>query len=447
MTRSILLAAAVCLLGCGKTAEPDPEPVRNIEDEGKLLPSPVGEPYGALVQQEIGPDGGSLASDDGRFLLTVPAGALQAPTRLSVQSITATAPGAIGVSVRLEKPAGVTFAQPVRLSFKLASFELSGVAVETLSIGSQNAQGFWETSQATLDVPTRTLSMTTSHFSDWSPLAGLQLVPATASVQVGKQLTLRVRQCNRVNAESLKQCIEGTQPPCLVAFCHEFSPGADVVEDWSVNGKAGGDSQIGTVSKLANGTGGTFTAPTKKPEANVVDVSARYPVGQSDFGRNTVLTMVSNVTITDDPEYLAELFFSGNVNGLFSGDGQLAFQRIEDLPDVERYRINRGTFSLNFTYPECDTVTNLVVQADTRGELVVRKSNNKLGKTYFWSATSVPRDVPLRCYDPRMTMVTPILISLNPTQQSYENSKMIIGTAPNMSLGGEVRWLLFKTDR
>jgi hypothetical protein len=431
---SLLVGGFVaCSLAC-EAPSALPDSGINLENEGKLLASPVGEPDGEAVQAEIGADGGTLSTDDGRFILTVPAGALAAKTRLSVRPIVATAPGAAGLAVRLEKPAGVEFSQPVTVSFRLTAFELAGADLQSLGVGFQNAQGFWEKVPATWSAAAQTLSATTSHFSDWSALVGRQLEPGSASVQVGKTVTLTMRFCNEVSPDQQPTCRPGEGTPCLVAQCRTLSlPGSDF-DQWSVNGNLGGNSQTGTV--VQNGPGAVFTAPSKKPDPNQVAVSVRYAVTD---GQQRLL--VSNITITDDPEYSGEVFFGGGVNGLFAGDGALGLQRFEDLADVARYRVVRGEFYLSFTYPDCEPVRYLKVPVTPGGELVVRKSKNALGKTHFWSTTTMAVDVPLRCGSPRETRITPILMALNPEQAPYQDARELRGKGRNMSLGGKVAWV------
>ena len=437
MTRPLSSLVVAGLLACSLACEAPstlPDSGINLENEGKLLSSPMGEPDGEALEAEIGADGGTLSTDDGRFILTVPAGALAAKTRLSVRPITATAPGAAGLAVRLEKPAGVEFAQPVKVSFRLTATEFAGADLQSLGVGFQNAQGFWEKVPATWSAAEQTLSATTSHFSDWSALVGRQLEPGSASVQVGKTVTLTMRFCDEVSPDQQPACRPGEGTPCLVAQCRTLSLSGRDFDQWSVNGNLGGTSETGTV--VQNGPAAVFTAPSKKPDPSQVAVSVRYAVND---GQQRLL--VSNITITDDPEYAGSVFFGGGVNGLFAGDGTLGFQRFEDLPDVARYRVVRGEFYLSFTYLDCEPVQYLKVPVTPDGELVVQKSKNALGKQHFWSMSTMPVDVPLRCGSPPKTRITPIVMALSSEQVPYGDARELHGKSRNTSLGGKVAWV------
>src|SRR5690242_17088981 len=104
--------AVACLLavvgaGCGMSSE---------QSSGLPKPSPKGVAVAELVAGQIGPAGGSLTSDDGRLTVSVPPGAVSAPTSLSIQDITNTAPGGDGIAYRVG-PDGTTFATPITLTF------------------------------------------------------------------------------------------------------------------------------------------------------------------------------------------------------------------------------------------------------------------------------------------------------------------------------------------
>src|SRR5687767_3884706 len=72
----------------------------------------VGTPEGDKVTKKIGPEGGVLASPDGRLTLTVPKDALVETLPFSIQPITNKAGNGIGLAYRLE-PSGRTFTTPL----------------------------------------------------------------------------------------------------------------------------------------------------------------------------------------------------------------------------------------------------------------------------------------------------------------------------------------------
>lgn len=132
-------------------------------------PSPVGTPAGERLQVTIGPAGGSLSTPDGAVRVEVPPGALSGDQVLGLQPISTTAPGGTGRAYRLT-PEGLTFARPVRLTFAYTAEDLVGSAPGALSLGFQDQRGVWQMyRRPTRDLAARTVSVETSHFSDWSP--------------------------------------------------------------------------------------------------------------------------------------------------------------------------------------------------------------------------------------------------------------------------------------
>ena len=142
------------------------------------MPTGVGTPDGAAVSATIGAAGGSLTSDDGALTVTVPAGALAADTEVGIQAITNTAWGGLGPAYRLT-PAGLDFATPVALGFAVSAELLAGTAPALLNVAYQDDQGFWFVPGASsYDAGAGTLTGTTTHFTDFSPIEQYRLMPA-----------------------------------------------------------------------------------------------------------------------------------------------------------------------------------------------------------------------------------------------------------------------------
>ncbi|WP_157464089.1 hypothetical protein [Deinococcus pimensis] len=280
----LLLGATLVACGAAPTEQRDAAPTT----------FPVGTPTGDARHVTIGPEGGTLTSADGALTVTVPAGALDAPTDLSVQPITRTAPRAGGGAYRLG-PEGVTFRQNVHLTF--AYDPTFGGA---LSVASQDATGAWQAHlDTTQDRSARTVSVRTNHFSDWTWAEAFKLDPQQTSVKVGQRVKLTLVTCVGPTTDTdtlLAPLVTSCAPYTLTPF----------TRDWSVNGTAGGDATNGHVSKdEANVASGTYTAPTQKPDINPVAVSV--DVVPNETGRNT-LRLISNVTVTDDGGACEEVF-------------------------------------------------------------------------------------------------------------------------------------------
>jgi len=239
------------------------------------LPTPVytpaspGTPTGTLVTQTIDANGGSVASADGRLALTIPAGALSAATDITIQPITNTGPNGEGLAYRL-LPDGTTFAVPVTLNFNLSDTETAGIDHDF--IATQHADGLWYVlSGLQRDAASKTLSVTTTHFTDYADLNTLEIRPALQHVQVNHSADFEawVMVCpgnDPCNDDTLTGP-GGTEIPASDPV--PFSSGY-----WSVDGVQGGDATHGMVG-WANSLG-HYAAPGSVPNPSTVSVSLTY---------------------------------------------------------------------------------------------------------------------------------------------------------------------------
>jgi hypothetical protein len=171
----------------------------------------------------------------------------------------------------------------VTLTFSYSEAEAAATAPDSRRIATQTPQGQWRVPAAVHDAAGRTVTVTTSHFSDWSPTSGEQLIPSSAVVVVGGEQMFHARSC---------YWTDGPEDPEPDGFLHECrgDVGRFRQPTWSVNGVPGGNGTVGTVQ--FNPTAGFYKAPRAVPSANPVAVSAQY-------GDAAVMTMVANVTVVD----------------------------------------------------------------------------------------------------------------------------------------------------
>ncbi|MEO7256224.1 MAG: hypothetical protein ABIZ64_18515 [Casimicrobium sp.] len=246
----------------------------------------VGTPNGTPVSLSIGAAGGSLTSADGKMTLTVPANAVSSATTFTIQPITNEAPGGAGGAYRL-LPDGQTFASPVKLDFAYNDQDLRGTDPDALGVAFQDNKRFWRSLKTVqLDQVNRKLTVSTSHFSDWtSRLGGLQLLPGTATVAVGKSISLLLVNCKtgEPDENDLVSLLYICVPPFFTA----------TASGWAVNGAPGGVTGLGLVARTS-GISATYTAPATKPTPRQVAVSAQAVAAARSS------TVVSNITIVDD---------------------------------------------------------------------------------------------------------------------------------------------------
>jgi hypothetical protein len=257
------------------------------------------------VEKTIGPAGGTLASTDELLTIEVPAGALDADTQLGIQPLTSTAPNGLGSGFRLT-PAGVTFSSPVTLTFNPTTEQLAGTVIALTGIGYQDSSGVWRWMRSVeRDEANGLVSVTTTHFSDWSLLAGAQLRPPKASVKTGETLTLTAVECWTEEEELAPLPGEEQLAPLPPRFdCdpegEQLAPLPLKLSNWSVNGIAGGNGTIGTVS--AHGVAATYGAPSTKPDPSTVAVSVEASNVKLDGRTFPKTILVSNITIAGEKE-------------------------------------------------------------------------------------------------------------------------------------------------
>lgn len=255
--------------------------------------TPAGKPQGTPSSAVIGASGGQLSTPDGRLTVDVPAGAFTKDETVSIQAISNEAHGGLGIAYRIT-PEGLHTSVPMTLRFHFDDAEIASTSTRYLSVAYQDASGVWHAYRSpALNAADKTLSVQTTHFSDWSMFAGVQLRPPKATVHVGQTVQLQLMSCEQVQEDVLTS---------ILHKCQDFDP-ADRTVFWSVNGVLGGGGQIGTVKGLdsTNLTNdAVYTAPAHVPngESMVVAVSAELfdPQHPSDYQ----IIMVSNVTVEDE---------------------------------------------------------------------------------------------------------------------------------------------------
>lgn len=139
--------------------------------------SAKGAPQGTAAHKTIGPAGGSLSSADGLVTIAVPAGAVTANTQFGIQPVENTLTGNSAVLNYRLTPEGTIFPKPVKVTFRYDQPGLAGAAENGLYAAYQTATGTWKAVPSALNKQAKTVNIATTHFSDWSIVASLNLVP------------------------------------------------------------------------------------------------------------------------------------------------------------------------------------------------------------------------------------------------------------------------------
>jgi hypothetical protein len=262
----------------------------NSSDEITLAPTEVGTPAGNAVTKSIGPAGGTLASPDGRITLTVPQNALIETVAFTIQPITNKAATGLGTAYRLE-PSGKVFDTPLQLSIHYDDHDIDGTVPEALSMAYQDGKGAWHIqSSGQLDQSARTLTIPIKHFTDFSFITRLRMVPPAATVHVKESQVIQLQVCGEPSFvdKILSRPLSCKEPP----------PGNVA---WSLRGE-------GTIreSKLAREFGLVsviYTAPAKRPTPNIamVEVSITFRTWNPETGALETIekTFDARITIVD----------------------------------------------------------------------------------------------------------------------------------------------------
>jgi hypothetical protein len=261
------------------------------DTEVVFAPTEVGTPEGPNVTKDIGPAGGAIISPDGRLTLTVPQNALTETLPFSIQPITNKAGGGLGLAYRLE-PNGKTFTTPLEISVRYGDGDLEGTVPEALSLAYQDGQGAWHLlNTAKLDQSAKTLTASTTHFTDWSFLEKLHIFPKKATVYVGETINVELLGCGSEDGVTRFRRFLGGRPGCNVSDGHYTW---NIQENWFAD--------IGTIDNPRS-LSVLYTAPSKKPTPNVATVSLPYALqGRGDGEYLDVLhsgMFTAHITIVD----------------------------------------------------------------------------------------------------------------------------------------------------
>lgn len=306
MKQQLFLTAIICVMvfSCCRKDQ------HSKQVKGAPVITEKGTPTGEMHNYTIGPDGGMITSADGKITLIFPAGAVSATTTIGIQPITNNVPLGVGDGYRLT-PEGTTFSKPVTIKINYANIPLNNALPEFLWITTQHTDGTWSAIHSSeVNTANKTVTITTTHFSDWAlgRFLDLTLEPAATTLKVGKTLQLHV---TGFLADQVGDS-EDVRP--LKPFGSELAPldEAGIILDksntykdikvgkWKLNGT---EAPVSTVSAGALTQDGKYTAPAAIPSGNPVAVSADLDV-YSKNGDRTKFSLVSNITIIDAEHYL-----------------------------------------------------------------------------------------------------------------------------------------------
>jgi hypothetical protein len=153
------------------------------------------QPTGTMASLEIGPNGGTLTSTDGKAALTVPDGALAQMTALTISAVTCGASDGDPSATYDFGPNGTTFAKAVLVTLPYAGAP-SGDTETFAPVGAYLKDAAWHVIPALIiDETSKTASIATDHFTVHTIVrgpAGIAIAPApscaTACARNGCQI-------------------------------------------------------------------------------------------------------------------------------------------------------------------------------------------------------------------------------------------------------------------
>jgi hypothetical protein len=275
LTQRLMAMATACLLFFASCKKDHVDPIPP-HDESTV--TEVGLPDGTPVRKNIGPAGGQINSADGTVSIIIPAGALAADKQVSIQPITNKLPSGIGKAYRLT-PHGEQFAKPVSIVFNYKAEDLSNTIPEFIDIAFQDAQGTWQAVMgSTVDKNTKKITVSTTHFSDWTRFKSMTLTPRQATVELGGSVDLQLR--------TTFPYVDPDDDPNkmykpVYTSPRELRP--DEVKGWSYQG----DGIL-----ISRGSNAYYTAPGHEPSTNPEAVSVNI-----NLHRKGQFMLVSNITV------------------------------------------------------------------------------------------------------------------------------------------------------
>jgi hypothetical protein len=317
---------ALCLYGllmimglfpsCKKSDSPE-----ELRDRPAAI-TPVGTPIGPQTSKSIGTSGGSISSPDGRIELTFPAGALNANTTISIQPVTNTCPGGIGISYHL-MPDGISFSKPVNLVYHYTKEEVNGSMPYLLYIAYQDNAMQWKADfkKRNVDTVAKTVTLGITHFSIWSMGDRLHLFCTPPDEEVHENETREFRAV----------LVDPAQPSAnddLPALPGETVLPANVVSRWRVNGITG-NSSVGSITPNENKA--TYKAPSNIPQRRSVQVSVELNYTITVYNNGAAVSSVNQLILFKDLTLLPSTYkFKVNIHIKDKGVAGFIGQLYED---------------------------------------------------------------------------------------------------------------------
>jgi len=275
MKRILLLVLVTILLANCKKQDNLP-----IEKPIKGKVTSRGTPTGVTVSKTIGNNGGTISIADSMVTVVVPAGAVDDNTIFSIQPITNNTPNGIGAAYRL-LPEGIHFKKSVTLRLRYNDSLTTGTAPEVLYPSYQDSSGVWQAiTTLVLDKSSKTISVQSNHFSDWSIFASYSLLAEKSVIATNETDELKA-----VEVFSLSD-LSGSEVPVSEPIT------SAKVSNWRIS--------YGKGSLISSETVASYQAPSTVPQENPVIISVDLRNIKTSQGSNGFMILTTSILIRDE---------------------------------------------------------------------------------------------------------------------------------------------------
>ncbi len=302
--RAIAIVFVILLSACGSD-EPGPSQKSIVTDRGTA--------QGNAATSIIGSNGGTLSSADGKLTVTIPSGALPSNTTISIQPISNEGPLGLGMGYRLA-PEGISFQQPITLTFTYDEALLDNTHEDFLWIITQADDNSWNAvMKSEVNTSANTVTVTTTHFSDWAlaRFIDLNLEPASKTVLRGKSVGLKLTGFSRDQPQTEDELVPlvpidpntDVLRPLTTIPANEAQLLDFRITGWSLNGASAPVSNNHGSLNASKSTA-TYKAPTAKPNTNPVAVSVHLEATQNGTAQTTHYTVTSSISVIESDLYV-----------------------------------------------------------------------------------------------------------------------------------------------
>ncbi|MBC7843231.1 MAG: hypothetical protein H7099_13000 [Gemmatimonadaceae bacterium] len=377
------------LAGCGGSSDSPAAPVPVIPAVPAVPVAPVvpgtpsvGTPAGTPVTRQIGPAGGTIVTADSGFSVIIPAGAIATTTAITIRPLVNTAPNSFGLEYAIE-PANLQVAKPLQVKLAVPVAALGAVDPSWVGLGLRR-NGVWYADFESTSAVTGATPRIASKSSALSAMAvaadadagfaavtgnvqndddDLPYLPHVAIVTYWKisatAATVRIRDTVGLSVEActVESVERGPEITLLDRGCVPSIREAT----WRVNGHPGGTTQLGLAVRGNPLSSGRFTAPSRVPSPQKVDVTVimfwrERGLTSRPLGPVPITITGGDLTGAASGTVSSRLAFVG---ALYDYKAVVEWERIpSNDPDREIFRVNAARSYVKYT-PRNRCMTNM----------------------------------------------------------------------------------------